>query len=114
MTFSSALSWAASCSTSFMVLALLLLHTALKWPILLHSVHLFPYAGHCLGGWLLPQYLHVCFAGIFVCVGLLGLALLVFFTNLSLSDSFTSVRLFMMVDWNICTLALFAQGNTFF
>ena len=42
MLFSSTLSWAAACSTSFMALALLLLNTTLKGPILLHSVYLFP------------------------------------------------------------------------
>ena len=34
--------WAAPCCTSFMSLVLLLLHTTWKWPILLHSVHIFP------------------------------------------------------------------------
>ena len=64
MLFSSVLSWAAPCCISFMALALLLLHTTLKWPILLHSVHLFPKAGYCLRGLLLPQYVYVSFAGI--------------------------------------------------
>ena len=52
------------------------------------------------------------FAGVFVCVCLLGLSLCVFFTIFSLSNSFTSVRLFMMVDWALCTSTLFAQDNT--
>ena len=113
MLFSSALSWAASCSTFLMVLALLLLHTTLKWPILLHSVYLFPYARHCLRGWLQPQYLHICFAGVFICMGLLVLSLCVFLTTFSLLNSFNSVRLFMMVDWDLCVFTLFTQDNTF-
>ena len=48
MLLSSALPRAVSCSTSFMDLAVLLLHTALKWLILLHSVHFFPWDRHCL------------------------------------------------------------------
>ena len=113
MLFSSALSFAASCSTLFTAGALLLLHTTLKWPILLNSVHLFPYAGHCLRAWLLPQYLHISFVGIFVCMVCLVLSSCVFFTTFSLSYSFASVRLFIMVNWALCTLKLFAQDNTF-
>ena len=112
MLFSSSLSWAASCSTSFMALALLILYTALKWPILVHFVYFFPYARHCLVGWLLPQYLHICFAGLFVCMYLLGLSLCVFFTIFSLSNS-SSVRLFMMVDGVLCASTLFIEDNTF-
>ena len=115
MLFSSTLSWTASCSTSFMTLALLLLHIALKCPILLHSVHVFPYAGHCLGRWLLPQCLHICFVGIVVCMCFPGLPLCVCFSFIifSLSNSFGSMRLFMLVDGAFCTLTLFAQNNTF-
>ena len=113
MLFSFALSWAASCSTSFTDWALLLLHTALKWSLLLQSVHLFPYAGHCLRGWLLQQYLHVCFVGIFVCMYLLGPSLCVFFTIFSLPNSFASMTLFLIVDWALCASSLFAQANTF-
>ena len=35
------------------------LHTALKWFTLPHSPYIMPYAGHLLGGWMDPQYLHV-------------------------------------------------------
>ena len=98
MLFSPALSWTTSCCTSFTALVFLLLHTALKWPILLHSVHVFPNAGHCLRGWLLLQYWHVCFVGVYVCMCLLGLSLCAFFVTFILSNSFASVRLFMIVD----------------
>ena len=61
-------------------------HTSLKWPILLHSVHVFPYAKHCLRGWLLP---HICMsvlqASLAMCV--LELSLCMFFTICSLSNS---------------------------
>ena len=51
---SSSISISTSCTMQF----LLLLHTFLKCPILLHAAHVFPYARHCLGAWLSPQYLH--------------------------------------------------------
>ena len=47
-----------SISTSWTVWFLLLLHTLLKCPVSLHAVHIFPNAGHCLGAWFCPQYLH--------------------------------------------------------
>ena len=79
MLCSTALSWTAFCSTLFTAVVFLLLHITLKWPILLHPVHVSPYVGHCLRGWLLPQYQHVCFAGIPVCMCLLRLSLCTFF-----------------------------------
>ena len=78
MLFSPALSCTISCSTSFMAPFLLLLHTILKWSFLLHSIHNFPYTGYCPGGWLLLQYWHVCFVGIFVITFLLGMSLWAF------------------------------------
>ena len=47
-----------SISTSWTVWFLLLMHTFLKWPIFPQLVHDFLYAGHCLGAWLPPLYLH--------------------------------------------------------
>ena len=47
-----------SISTSWTAQFLLLQHTFLKCPVLLHAVHIFPYAGHCLAAWLCLQYLH--------------------------------------------------------
>ena len=84
--FSLATPWTASCSTSFMALVLLLLHTAQKWPNLLHSVHIFLYARHCLRQWLLLQYLLICFIGVLICVLLLRLSLHAFLTILILSQ----------------------------
>ena len=47
------------CSSLLDNLCLGALHTALKWFTQPHSPHIMPYAGHCLGGWLDPQYLQV-------------------------------------------------------
>ena len=105
-------SWTASCSTFFMALVLLLLHTTWKWPILLHSMHVFPYARHCLGRWLLPQYLHICFMGILICVLLLRLSFHIFLAILILSNFFASVRLFITMDCALCTSTLLAHANT--
>ena len=113
MSFSLSLSWTVSCSILSVAPVLLLLHYTLKWPILPHSLQVFAYARHCLSGWLLPQYLHVCFVGVFVCICLLGVSLCVFFIIFSLLNSFASMRLFMMVDWALCTLTLFAHDNIF-
>ena len=47
---------------------LLLLHTFLKWPIFLHPVHVFPYAGHCHGACIPLHYLHghlLCVASVY-------------------------------------------------
>ena len=49
-----------SISTSCTVQFILILHTFLNSPILLHVAHIFPYAGHCLGVRPPPQYLHGC------------------------------------------------------
>ena len=54
-------------------LVFLLLHTLQKCPTLLHSVHVLLYAGHCLGGCVLPQYLHAGHDGVLCCTSILGL-----------------------------------------
>ena len=56
-----------SCSTSWTALCIMLLHTAFKWFILLHSSHHLQYTGHLWGGWLDPQYLHMF---VWLCCGL--------------------------------------------
>ena len=111
--FSLASFWTISCTTSSMALVLLCLHTTLKWPIFMHSVHVFPYTWHCLGWWLLLQYLHVCFMDILVCVFLLGLSLHAFFDILILSNTFASVIPLITADCVLCTLILFAHAKTF-
>ena len=63
----------ASCSISLTALIFLLLHTLWKWPTLLHSMHILPYAGCCLGECVLPQYLHASHNGVLYCAGVLGL-----------------------------------------
>ena len=105
---SSVLSCNVSYSTSFIALVLLLLHTFQKWPILLHSMHIFPYAGHCLSGWVLPQYLHICFDGVLGCVDLLWLSLWEYLDILILSNSFITA------DWALCTSSIiFAHDKIF-
>ena len=47
------------CSSHLDIPHLVALHTVLKWLTLLHFLHIMPYAGHLLSGWLDPQYLHV-------------------------------------------------------
>ena len=46
------------CSSHLPAACLGALQTALKWFSLPHSPHVLPYAGHLLGGWMDPQYLH--------------------------------------------------------
>ena len=105
-----------SCSNLFMALALLLLHTALKWPILMHSVHVFPY-GLALSRAMAVTTIskQVCFVGMFVCMchSRTVLVHVCFFIIFSLSNSFVSVRLLMMVDWALCASTLFTHDNTF-
>ena len=50
---SSLYSWSTSCSISLTTLLLLLRQTFLKCPILPHSIHILPYAGHSLSWWIL-------------------------------------------------------------
>ena len=52
LTVSISSSWGSctiSISTSCTTQSLLLLHTFLKWPVFPCPMHVFPYAGHCLG-----------------------------------------------------------------
>ena len=93
------------------------------WLHLIHSSG-YPVSTHCyevanfvaffefLRRWLLPHYLHACFAGIYVCVDdLLKLSLYLSFAIFNLSNSFTSVRLFMMPNWALWASTLLAQHN---
>ena len=75
---SSVYSWNTSCSTSLTTLFLLLWQTFWKCPILLYSVHVLLYAGHCLGWGILPQYLQGC-CGVVCCTGVLVLSSFTFF-----------------------------------
>ena len=100
-----------SISTSCTVQFLLLLHTFLKCPILLHAVHTFPYAGHCLGVWPPPQYLH----GHLCCVAMFDSLTWVFFDSgafLTLSNVLVSVMSFNMDTCNLYTSTLLAHANT--
>ena len=55
--------------------------------------------------------IYTSFLWVFFYMCFLGLS--EFFIIFSLSNSFASVRLFMMVDWALWALTLFAQHNTF-
>ena len=84
-----------SISTSCTMQFLLLMHAFLKCPVLLHAVHVFPYAGHCLGVWPPPQYLHGCLW----CVALFASLPSVFFGTgslFTLSNVLVSVMSFNM------------------
>ena len=106
-----ALSCMVSCPTSCSALVFLLLQTVLKWPNLLHSMHTLPYAGYCLGGCKLPQYLHACHAGVLDCAGLFGLSLHADLDTF-LSNSLDSVILFITAAWALCVPTLFAHVRT--
>ena len=108
---SSLYSWDTSCSISLTTLLLLLWQTFLKHPTLPHSVHVLPYAGHCLGWWIPPQYLHGCHCVVWF-TGTLVLLSFVFFDSLILSNSFDSVNAFNTAGWALCTSTLLAQANT--
>ena len=103
-------SWSASYSILWIMLPPALLHLSLKWFILLHLAHFFPYAGHHLGGWLEMQYLHfpnghfnsnMWFHSIF----------LLFVVHIS-SKSFNSLRLFITTAWALWVSILFVNTST--
>ena len=50
-----------------------------------------PYAGHCLGGCVLPRYLHAGCDGVLCCAGVLGLLVHIGLDTFMLSDSLDSV-----------------------
>ena len=102
-----------SCSTSFTALVPLLLQTFWKWPILLHSMHIFPYTRHCLGGCVLPQYLQVCLNGVLDYIGPLGLSMWAYLATQILSNSFVSVMALITAAWVLCASILFAHDKIF-
>ena len=110
---SSVLSCTVSCSISFTTLFLMLLWTFQKWSILLHSVHIFPYARHCLGGYVLPQYLHVCFDGMLDCVGPFGFSLWACLATQIWSNSFVSVLVLIVTAWALCASTIFTYDKIF-
>ena len=74
-----------SCDTSYSIslitLLFLLWQTFWKCHILLHSIHVLPYAGHCLGWCVSLQYLHGCHCAL-CCIGILTLLSFTFWTVL--------------------------------
>ena len=88
MLFSSELSLGACCSTLFMDQVS---------PASAYHSEVANFAAFCASlpigqalswGWLLPQYLHVCFPGIFICIYLLWLSLCVPFTTFEFIEFF--------------------------
>ena len=100
-----------SISTSWTAQFLLLLHTFLKCPVLLHAAHVFPYAGHCLGGWLCLQYLHGCLWCVAICISLPWVLFgsVPFFI---LSNALISVRSFNTIACALCASTLLAHAST--
>ena len=113
LTVSISSSWGSgitSTSTSWTVQFLLLMQTFLKWPIFLQLVHDFPYAGHCLGAWLPPQYLHGCLWNAWCVVSISHLSL-GFWTNLTLSNFCASGRLLNIAACALCASICLAHNN---
>ena len=82
-----------SYSISLTTLLLLLWQTFLKCPTLLPSAHILLYAGHCLGWWIPPQYLHSCHCVVWF-TGTLGLS------------SFAFYDIFNTATWALCASTL--------
>ena len=99
--------------SSLTALDFLLLHTLWKWPTLLHSIHILPYAGHCLGGCVLPQYLHAGHDGVLCCAGTLWLLVHIDLDTFILSNSLDSVIAFITAAWALFASTLFAHTSTF-
>ena len=100
-----------SISTSWTTWLLLLLHTFLKCPVLLHAAHVFPYTGQCLGAWLCLQYLHSHLQCVATCASLPQ----VLFDSVPffyLSNIFISVRSFNTAACALCALTLLAHACT--
>ena len=100
-----------SCFTSFTASVFLLLQTLWKRQVLLHSAHFFPYYGHCLGGCMLPQYLHICFEGVLDCDDLLGLTLSADLDIIILSNPFDPKIVFIRATCALCVYTVFAQDR---
>ena len=104
-------SWDTSCYISLTTMLLLLQQTFQKCPSLPHSAHILPYAGHCLGWWIPPQYLHDC-CNVVWCTGVLVLSSFTFLNILILSNCLDSVNVFDTAAWALCTSTLLAHVNT--
>ena len=104
-------SWLSFCTRLLTALILELLHTSLKWFILLHFFHFLSYAGQSLSLCTWPQYLYFLLVSI-----LTGVAIFVsLYVSLSFchiaSKFFTSCKLLMTAPWALWASTLFAQIN---
>ena len=106
------LSCVISCFISFTALVFWLLHTLLKWLTLLQSLHVLPYARHCLGGFVLPQYLHAGCDGVLCCAVLLWLPVHICLDTFILSNSLHLVITLITVAWAHCASTLFTLTMT--
>ena len=101
-----------SCPSLLNAQVFLLLHTLWKWPTLLHSVHILPYAGHHLGGCVLPQYLYAGHDGVLCCAGVLGLLVHAGLVTFILLNSLDLVIALITAVWALCASTLFAHTPT--
>ena len=85
--------------------------TLWKCPILLHSVHILPYTGHCLGRCVPPQYLHGCHCMLLWCINVFVLLSFTLLDILILSNWPDSVNVFNTATWALCTSTLLAHAN---
>ena len=102
-----------SCPSLLTFLVFLLLHTLQKWPTLLHSVHILPYAGHCLGGCILPQYLNAGHDGVLCCTGILWLLVCTGLATFILLNSVDLVIVLIKAVWVLCASTLFTHARAF-
>ena len=109
---SSVYSCVTSCSISLTTLLFLLLQTLWKCPILLHSVHVLPHAGHCLHRYVPPQYLHGCCGVLLWCICILVLLFLTLLDTFILSNCLDSVIVFNTAVWVLCTSTILVHANT--
>ena len=100
-----------SCSISLTTLLFLLWQTQQKCSILLHSMHILPYAGHSPGGCIPPQYLHGFCAVLLWCIAIFVLLSLTFLETFILSNCLYSVIVFNTATWALCTSTLLARAN---
>ena len=109
---SSVYSCETSCSILLTDLLFLLQQTFQKCPILLHSMHFLPYAGHCLGECVPPQFLHGCHCLLLWCINVFVLLSFTLLNSFILSNCLDSVNVFNTVTWSPCTSTLLGHANT--
>ena len=74
-------------------------------------MHALLYAGHCLGWWILPQYLQGCH-GVVRCTGIPVLSSFTLLDIFILSNCLDSVSIFNTAAWALCAATLLAHAYT--